>query len=37
MFHHHKDGTAGYGVSNKLWDYVFGTVLDMRKSRLVVS
>lgn len=37
MFHHHKDGSAGYGVSNKLWDYVFGTVLDMRKSRHFAS
>ena len=37
MFHHHKDGTAGYGVSTKLWDYVFGTVLDMTKSRHTYS
>eukprot|EP00920_Eleutheroschizon_duboscqi_P013011 GHVT01030822.1.p1 GENE.GHVT01030822.1~~GHVT01030822.1.p1 ORF type:complete len:458 (+),score=42.39 GHVT01030822.1:114-1487(+) len=27
MKHHYKDATKGYGVSSKLWDFVFGTVL----------
>ncbi len=25
--HHYKNPQLAYGVSNKLWDYVFGTVL----------
>jgi 4-hydroxysphinganine ceramide fatty acyl 2-hydroxylase len=25
MLHHYKQGTIGFGVSNKLWDYVFGS------------
>jgi 4-hydroxysphinganine ceramide fatty acyl 2-hydroxylase len=25
MLHHYKMGTTGFGVSNKLWDYVFGS------------
>lgn len=25
--HHYKDYHLGYGISSKLWDYVFGTVL----------
>ena len=25
MLHHYKMGTTGFGVSNKLWDLVFGT------------
>jgi len=25
MQHHYKNGDIGYGVSNKFWDYVFGT------------
>jgi len=27
ILHHYKNPKLGYGVSNKLWDYVFGTVL----------
>jgi len=27
MQHHYKNGTVGFGVSNKLWDIVFGTEL----------
>lgn len=27
MKHHHKDPNRGFGVTSKLWDYVFGTVL----------
>jgi sterol desaturase/sphingolipid hydroxylase (fatty acid hydroxylase superfamily) len=27
VMHHYKNPHLGYGVSNKLWDYVFGTVL----------
>jgi 4-hydroxysphinganine ceramide fatty acyl 2-hydroxylase len=25
MYHHYKNGTAGYGVSQKFWDIVFDT------------
>ena len=25
MLHHYKQGTIGFGVSNKLWDFVFGS------------
>lgn len=25
MLHHYKQGTIGFGVSNKLWDFIFGT------------
>mmetsp|Transcript_8780 Transcript_8780/g.8327 ORF Transcript_8780/g.8327 Transcript_8780/m.8327 type:complete len:135 (+) Transcript_8780:249-653(+) len=32
MFHHYKDPDNGYGVSTPLWDYVFGTTLDMTKN-----
>lgn len=28
MKHHHKDPNRGFGVTSKLWDYVFGTVLE---------
>ena len=27
ILHHYKNPKLGYGVSNKLWDYVFNTVL----------
>lgn len=27
MKHHHKNPNMGFGVTSKLWDYVFGTVL----------
>ncbi len=27
ILHHYKNPHLAYGVSNKLWDYVFGTVL----------
>ena len=27
ILHHYKTPNLGYGVSNKLWDYVFGTML----------
>ena len=27
VLHHYKDPHLGYGVSNHLWDHVFGTVL----------
>jgi len=27
VLHHYKNPKLGYGVSNKLWDYVFDTVL----------
>lgn len=36
ILHHYKNPQLGYGVSNKLWDYVFNTVLyeDSKKSHL---
>lgn len=27
MLHHYRNGDIGFGVSNKFWDYVFGTVI----------
>ena len=27
VLHHYKDPKLGFGVSNKIWDYVFDTVL----------
>lgn len=27
MIHHYRDGEAGFGVSSKIWDRVFGTLL----------
>ncbi len=27
MLHHYKNGEQGFGVSSKLWDYVFGTTI----------
>ena len=27
MLHHYKQGTIGFGVSNKLWDFVFGSAI----------
>jgi len=27
ILHHYKNPKLGYGVSNKIWDYVFQTVL----------
>jgi 4-hydroxysphinganine ceramide fatty acyl 2-hydroxylase len=27
ILHHYKNPHLGYGVSNKMWDYAFGTVL----------
>lgn len=27
ILHHYKNPHRGYGVSNKMWDYVFNTVL----------
>jgi sterol desaturase/sphingolipid hydroxylase (fatty acid hydroxylase superfamily) len=30
LAHHFKDGHTGFGVSNPLWDYVFGTRPDAR-------
>lgn len=28
LAHHYKDYDAGYGITSKLWDYVFGSVLE---------
>ncbi|KAJ3366270.1 fatty acid alpha-hydroxylase [Allomyces javanicus] len=28
LAHHYKEYNAGYGITSKAWDYVFGTVLD---------
>jgi len=35
VLHHYKDPKLGFGVSNKLWDYVFDTVLyaDSKKNQ----
>jgi sterol desaturase/sphingolipid hydroxylase (fatty acid hydroxylase superfamily) len=30
--HHFKDDGTAYGVSSPLWDYIFGTVPDKKKS-----
>ena len=30
--HHYVDSTTAYGVSNPLWDYVFGTVPSKEKA-----
>jgi len=37
ILHHYKNPHLGYGVSNKLWDYVFGTVLleDSKKNPIL--
>lgn len=31
MLHHFKDEHLGYGVSSKIWDYVFGTTFGAKK------
>ena len=31
ILHHYKNPKLGFGVSNKIWDYVFDTVLPDRK------
>ena len=30
MIHHYKDSQNGFGVSSKIWDYVFGTKFDKK-------
>ena len=30
LAHHYKNHEMGYGITSKMWDYVFGTVLDDR-------
>ena len=32
MLHHYKDGTKGFGLSNVIWDHVFGTAFPSKKS-----
>lgn len=32
--HHYKDGNAVFGVSSPIWDYVFGTMATMDKSKV---
>ena len=32
--HHYKDGNAVFGVSSPLWDYIFGTMATMDKSKV---
>ena len=34
MQHHYKFGKIGYGVSSKLWDYVFGTVIPEKEQAI---
>jgi sterol desaturase/sphingolipid hydroxylase (fatty acid hydroxylase superfamily) len=31
--HHYKDEEKGFGVSSTLWDYVFGTMFDLKKEK----
>ncbi len=31
MLHHHADNEGGFGVSTPLWDYVFGTLPQVKK------
>jgi sterol desaturase/sphingolipid hydroxylase (fatty acid hydroxylase superfamily) len=31
MLHHHADHSGGFGVSSPLWDYVFGTMPQVKK------
>lgn len=31
--HHYKDTDMGFGVSNTLWDHVFGTMFDLKKEK----
>jgi sterol desaturase/sphingolipid hydroxylase (fatty acid hydroxylase superfamily) len=31
MLHHHADHSGGFGVSTPLWDYVFGTMPQVKK------
>lgn len=26
--HHYKNGQKGFGITNKLWDYVYGTAIE---------
>lgn len=33
MLHHHADHDGGFGVSSPLWDYVFGTMPQVKKPR----
>ena len=33
MLHHHADHDGGFGVSSPLWDYVFGTMPQVKKLR----
>jgi 4-hydroxysphinganine ceramide fatty acyl 2-hydroxylase len=28
--HHYRNGTVGFGISMKFWDYVFGTELIVK-------
>jgi sterol desaturase/sphingolipid hydroxylase (fatty acid hydroxylase superfamily) len=35
--HHYQDEHTAYGVSNPLWDYVFGTVPDRLKENKDVA
>lgn len=31
--HHYKNFNSGFGITSKLWDYVFGTVLTYENSK----
>lgn len=31
--HHYKNDEMGFGVSSTLWDYVFGTMFDLKKEK----
>jgi sterol desaturase/sphingolipid hydroxylase (fatty acid hydroxylase superfamily) len=37
MIHHFHDPEHGFGVSSKMWDYVFKTTFNIEKKNVVVE
>jgi len=37
VLHHYNNPKLGFGVSNKLWDFVFGTVLEIKTENIETS
>lgn len=37
MLHHHADHSGGFGVSSPLWDFVFGTMPQVKKLGAMVT
>ena len=31
--HHYKNVELGFGVSSTMWDYIFGTMFDLKKEK----